>query len=451
MATESQVLGVHDALALAQSLLDDEIGSLSVRGEVFEYRGPYRGSGHYYFKLRDADAVMEVKMWARTAARGLRCELEEGRQVLVKGRFDIWPKRGNLSFILEEVRDQGVGDLARRFEQLKQRLFAEGLFDPDRKLALPERPRTVALLTAHPSAAAADVLQTLQEYPVPIRVWLRPCRVQGEGAVGDLLSALTEAEEACPDLIFLTRGGGSLEDLWAFNEEALVRAVAASKIPILCAVGHETDYTLCDFAASYRAKTPTAGAVFLTESWLRTRAQVADLWVRLEDATKASLAASGQELGALRRDLHGQRPDLRLERKRRDLYETEVRLEAVMQRVLRIRQQRARSLGQRLSAADRTGSLRLVAAQLEALHDRLEQTWTVRILHLRHRLQRLEQGLRAASPRNLLERGYALVEAPGRPGFLRSPQEVKEGDRLKIRLARGGLDARVEKSPETDI
>ncbi len=416
-----QALTVHEAIAAAQDALE-ELGGLWIEGEVFEYRGPYRGSGHYYFKVRDEDAQLDVKMWAGVARRALRCELAEGQKVLAHGRFDIWPKRGNLSFILDQVEDAGAGDLARRFEALKQRLREQGLFDAARKRPLPRRPRTVALITAHPSAAAADVLRTLEERAAPLTVWLRPARVQGAAAVPDLVEALAEASRARPDLVLLARGGGSLEDLWAFNEEAVVRAVADCPVPVMNAVGHESDFTLCDFAADERAKTPTAAAVDLCQGWLDARQRVAGLAAGLEGAAAGELEHRARQLRELRLLLREQRPSRRVDRLRDRLGQLHAELVLAGER-------RVERLRLRLERAGRS-----LAGRSPAVRAGLE----------RQRLAGLGARLEAGSPTALLQRGYALVERPGLPGFLRRAADAPLGAAIRVQLAEGALDARVE-------
>lgn len=415
-----EVLSVTAALERVQSTLDAGLGPLWVAGEVFDYRGPHR-SGHYYFKLQDERAVMEVKLWAGRARRALQCDLAEGRAVLAYGAFDVYPPRGNLSFILEQVEDRGAGDLARRFEELKKRLRAEGLFEEARKRPLPERPRRVVLITGHPSAAAADVIRTLEEHDAPFRVLLRPTRVQGEGSGADLVAALAEAAHARPDLILLARGGGSLEDLWSFNEEAVVRAVAAAPVPVLCAVGHESDFTLCDFAADERAKTPTAGGVRLLAGWLDARRRVAELGAELADAAWAGAEDARLRLDRAARNLRVQQPGRRLDRMRHAVYESQVRLEGAAHALV------GRGLARSLRAARRF-SAASPARRLELL---------------RSRLAGLDGRLKSVSPLAVLDRGYALVERVDRPGFLRSAAEAEEGDRIRVRLAAGELEADV--------
>lgn len=438
-----EVVSVSELIERARLALDHELGVLAVEGEVFEYRGPH-SSGHFYFKLRDGEASIDVKMWRGTAARGMRCQLQEGRAVLGIGRFDIWPKRGSLSFLLEEVRDLGAGDLARRFEELRQRLRQEGLFDEDRKRLIPLRPRRVALITGAGSAAEADIRRTWQEAVPPFEVLFLPSRVQGEGAAAELIQAVRQAAQMQADVILLARGGGSLEDLWAFNEEALVRALAASPVPVVCAVGHESDTTLCDLVADLREKTPTAGAALLAAGWSEAREFLSRLAADLQRAGRrhmeqAQLALLGQaqhlqrEGGRCVRQatqawkqartaLHGQGPQRRLERARQRVFETEMRLHrAWSDKLARSRRQLLRQ-GLKL---DRFGP-------------------ALQVPRLAQRLRAAGDRLRAGSPMALLERGYALVEKEGQPGFLRRAEEVQVGEQLRVTLAQGQLRATVD-------
>jgi exodeoxyribonuclease VII large subunit len=439
---DGEVVSVSELIERGRVALDNAVGKVAVEGEVFEFRGAH-SSGHYYFKLRDADASIDVKMWRGTAARGMRCELQEGRAVLGIGRLDIWPKRGLLSFLLDEVHDLGAGDLARRFEELKMRLRKEGLFDESRKRPIPARPRRVGLVTAVPSAAAADVERTWQDLRAPFEVLRFPSRVQGEGAAAEIVAAMQAAVRAGAEVILLTRGGGALEDLWAFNEELLVRAVAESPVPVLCAVGHETDSSLCDFAADLRSKTPTAGAAYLVEGWMRARRALAQWGQRLQRAGADQLALmrerfllSGQELPMAwraerlrhraawehaRLALRAQRPDRRLARARQRVNENELRF----------------------GFAWKAFCARRQAALLRAARGLAAAGPNVRLAAHRERLREYGARLAAGSPTALLQRGYALVEAIEQPGYLRDADQVQAGQVLQITLARGSLEAEV--------
>jgi exodeoxyribonuclease VII large subunit len=416
------VVGVSGLLEGARAALEDGVGEAWVEGEVFEYRGAHR-SGHSYFKLRDRDATVSVILWRGVAARALQCELQEGMQVLAHGHFDIYAPRGTLSFVLDHVEALGAtGDLARRFEELKRLLRSEGLFDGARKRQVPQRPRRVVLITGRDSAAEADVLRTLRGSCAPVHVLVRHATVQGRGAAQELVQALDDAVAVGPDVVLLARGGGSLEDLWAFNEESLVRAVAACPVPIVCAVGHETDVTLCDFAADHRAITPTAGAATLAEGWLQARERVADEGEALMAAAGDAIAARRHALDRALRGYLAQSPARRLDRARMAVGGAEQRLLQTGASGLREARRRAQQAARRI---ERSGPAR-------------------RTERVRSRLEAFDERLQAANPLGLLQRGYAVVEVEGKEGYLRDPAEVTSGDRLHVRVAAGSVDARVE-------
>ena len=422
-----EVVSVTELIDRARVALDDGVGRIAIEAEVFDYRGPH-SSGHYYFKLRDSDSSLDVRMWRGVAARGLQCDLKEGRSVLAIGRLDIWSKRGSLSFLLEQVRDIGVGNLAQRFEELKNRLRAEGLFDPERRVPVPARPQKVALITAQPSAAAADILRTLEELQAPFELLLLPSRVQGEGAAAELVSVLTQAIAAKPDVILFARGGGSLEDLWAFNEEVLVRAISDCPIPVICAVGHEVDFCLCDFVADERAKTPTAGAARLCEGWREARIHLTDLARRFLLSAEQHVQEAQLDLKGWRLQLQAQSPESRLERFRRRIHENEMRIAFSMETSLGRSRHALTSLARLMESCGPKPRMKLHKQNLEAWSARLE----------------------AGSPTALLQRGYALVELEGQPGFLRDVKDVEVGQTLHIALAQGTLQADVtEKAIDT--
>lgn len=427
-AQKGRAISVSNLLAQASSTLED-MGSIWVTGEVFEYRGAH-GSGHRYFKLRDEDASISVILWRGHAARALHCELEEGRRVLARGHFDIYPQRGTLSFLLDHVEDLGGGDLAARFERNKRRLREEGLFEQERKRALPMRPHRVVVICGGGSAAEADILRALHSTPAPIEILLLPTRVQGEGAAEALAAALGVAALVSPDVILLSRGGGSLEDLWAFNEEVLVRAVVASPVPVIAAVGHESDITLCDLAADHRAMTPTDGAVTLLQGWSELQQELAQLGQHLMRAGKHLVQEPQRPLARLQQRFREQSPERRLARLRHRLAEAENRHWKAGLDPLR----RARRLLER-----RFSDLRQHAPEKA-------------VMTLRARLDRAKLRLTVGDPQALLARGYALVElqsedpkdAARKVSYLRDPAAAPSGSRLRVRLAKGDLDATVD-------
>jgi exodeoxyribonuclease VII large subunit len=394
-----EVLSVATALEYARTALDSQLGVICLEAELFQYHGPH-SSGHYYFKLRDQDATVDAIMWRGKAARILNFEAEEGLKVLVHGRFDIYPARGSLSFQVEAMQPIGAGSLAQQFEALKRKLLAEGLFEASNKLAVPSRPRKVAVITGEGSAASADILASFADLSAPIEIVVYYSLVQGVSAVDDLVTTLNVAEASKPDVILLSRGGGSLEDLWAFNEEKLVRAIASCGIPVVSAVGHETDTTLCDFVSDYRAITPTAGAQFIASGWLEAL----------------------QTIESLRHRLLAQSPQSAMHRLRNRFSQAESRLaQAPLDLLTTLRSRLLRSANGLLHNGP---SASLAASQA--------------------RCRTLEARLVGANPQQLLDRGYALVQLEGDEGYLRSASEAKSNDKLLVQLADGELRAIVE-------
>lgn len=415
-------MSVSGLLETARSVLETDIGPVWIEAEVFEYRGPHRGSGHYYFKLRDSDATVSAIMWRGVAQRALKGELKEGQQVLVRGKFDIYSARGTLSFVLDHVEGIGAGDLSARFEKLKKDLHAEGLFDAERKRPLPARPKRIVVITGKDSAAEADILHTFAESAAPMHILVKHARVQGEGAAGELAFALDSAIRVKPDLILISRGGGSLEDLWAFNEESLVRAIAACPIPVMSAVGHEVDFTLCDFVADQRAITPTDGAQTISEGWVVAREQVQRLGAALPEGLQRMMREKHFDLNRAMRAFLAQAPARRVDRARVRFNHAEQRLCSAAAASLAGARSRLQRNGRRLLQSGPQTRLQRAAAVMDKACARLE----------------------AGDPRALLARGYALVQVEGQGSFLRDPQQVASGALLDIQLAAGKLAARVE-------
>ncbi|MDP6963791.1 MAG: exodeoxyribonuclease VII large subunit [Planctomycetota bacterium] len=394
-----EVHNVEAAIEMARAALDCNVGLIWLEAELFQYKGPH-ASGHYYFKLRDEVATLDAIMWRGRAARILNFDATDGVKVLVQGRFDIYAARGSLSFQVEAMQPLGVGSLAQQFEELKRKLLAEGMFDAEHKQSLPLRPRKVAVITGNKSAACADVLRSFEDSEVPIQISLRYSLVQGAGAVSDLTQALADVISAKPDVILISRGGGSLEDLWAFNDENLIRQIAACDIPVVSAIGHETDTTLCDFVADVRAITPTAGAQLIAEGWLQTL----------------------QQLSELRHRLLAQSPEAAMQKLRNRCFQAEARLVQAPRDILMYYRNKLVRMANSLLHFGPKSQLDSVRSQLRTVEAMLE----------------------AANPQNLLERGYALVQAEGQDGYLRSPSAVSKDDKLVLQLADGELMARVE-------
>jgi exodeoxyribonuclease VII large subunit len=424
----------------ARALLERGLGSVWLEGEISNLSRP--GSGHWYFSLKDAAAQVRCAMF-RQRNLLVRFPVKDGAQVLARGRVSLYEARGEFQVVIEHLEEAGEGILRRRFEALKQKLNAEGLFDTRHKQPLPPLPRRIGVVTSPSGAAIRDILHVLRRRFPAIPVLVYPVAVQGEAAPREIEQALRLADQRrdC-DVLILTRGGGSLEDLWAFNDEGVARAIFACRIPIVSGVGHEVDFTIADFVADERAPTPSAAA----ERVVPDRAE----WLR-------SLAATDQRIvRALRRRLGDQRNALQVREQRlarahpgvvlrqhaQRLDELEGRLRLAGRRRLERASQRhaaASALLMRASPALRLTALRL---RLDTARHNLSRALAARHVDRRQRLELAARALNAVSPLATLDRGYAIVlDAGGRA--LQDAAKLRPGDRVTARLARGRFTAGV--------
>ena len=392
-----QVLSPVQLNTLARELLEGAFAQVWVEGEISNFARP--ASGHLYFTLKDEHAQVRCAMF-RMKASVLRFAPRNGIKVLVRGKLTLYEARGEFQLVLEHMEEAGEGALRRAFDELKARLAAEGLFESARKRPLPRFARRLGLITSARGAAVRDVLTVLSRRWPLLMVEVLPVPVQGAGAAQEI-RAMLERAGACGryDVLLLTRGGGSLEDLWSFNDEALARAIVASPVPVVSAIGHEIDFSLADFAADLRAATPSAAAELLVPERGELLAGVRQLHARLDRAMQRRLAMLAQRGDVAGLRLQGLRPQLRLERGGN----------------------RLALLGQRLDTA---------------LRRRLEQ----RSL----RLQGLVRALESVSPLATLSRGYAVLRDADSGMLLRRAADAREGQRVDAQLAEGSLRLRVE-------
>jgi exodeoxyribonuclease VII large subunit len=398
MLLTDEPLSVSELTAQVKDALesDERFADVRVRGELSSI--VRAASGHLYFTLKDTETQLKCVMW-RMSAQRLRSIPRMGDAVVVRGHIGVYEKDGVYQFYADSIIEEGKGDLYADFERLKRQLESEGLFDVSRKRKLPVFPHTLGIVTSATGAALQDVLHVLgRRYPL-MRVLLAPSLVQGEEAPAQLVQAVQALNTYgnC-DVILVTRGGGSLEELWAFNDERVVRAVAASAVPVVSGVGHEIDYTLCDFAADVRAPTPSAAAEIITPDINDMRLAIDAAQQRLEQVTLRRVDLMRAALEALRRELRLLNPLVRVSQTR----------------------QRLNDLAARLSAA-MTARLGLQRATLSGLVGRLA----------------------TLGPQSTLERGYAIVRRGDDSTLLRSVRAVKTGEGISIQLADGELDATV--------
>ncbi|HTL67688.1 MAG TPA: exodeoxyribonuclease VII large subunit [Lacunisphaera sp.] len=375
-----------------KALLEGGIAPCWVRGEVSNLRA--QASGHVYFTLKDAAAQLACVLFRGDAVRQ-SVALRDGLQVLAFGEVGVYEARGQYQLVVRALVDHGAGRLRQEFEQLKQRLAAEGLFDAARKPALPALPRTIGFITSPTGAAVRDFIRILQRRGWTGRLVILPAKVQGEGAAAEMVAALQAAEAlGIFELLVLGRGGGSIEDLWAFNEEPLVRAVAACRLPVISAVGHEIDYTLCDFAAAVRAETPSAAAELISSRFLDCRDRLERAGGALFDHAASALRRSGERLDHVRSRLRLLSPVAAIEQYQLRLDDFTNRLAAALR--AGVQDRRERLAGQRARLAATSPAKRV---QLES-----------------HRLLALWKRLESASPASVLKRGFVIArDADGRP------------------------------------
>lgn len=429
----ARVWTVGELVREINATLAGYFGEVWVKGELSGVK--VAASGHRYFQVKDAEGQLTCAMWAPRADR-LRFKLTDGLAVLLRGTLEVYPQRGSLQLIVIEVTPQGIGELQLAFEQLKAKLEAEGLFAAERKRPLPVLPQRIGLVTSASGAAVRDVLKILARWE-HLSVLLYPVRVQGKGAEGEIARALRYlGRSGLVDVVLVVRGGGSLEDLWAFNEEMVARAIAACEVPVISGVGHEVDFTIADFVADVRAATPTQAAEMVV-----SRLEEQHRRVDVADQRLTALFTRKHEHARLRlRGLEGARGLARLPLRVRELDQRLRRLEALPQMLRALvagRRHRVEAATSRLYRWPvRFGAPRLrelVTARLAIGRERLHSLARRRRLEL----ESLERALGALSPRNVLERGYSITTREGEARPLRDASQVMAGERLVTTLARG--------------
>ena len=435
---------VTELVARLKHAVELQIGEQSVMGEIGSCKAA--ASGHIYFTLKDSHSQLQCAMYA-FRARSLRTVLREGMQVELQGKATVWEGRGALQFIVERVKEAGQGSLQQQFEALKQRLLAEGLFDSARKRPLPAFPQSVVLITSPAGAVIEDMRHRLEQRAPWMQVWLYPVQVQGKGAEYGLAQAIQQLghpeKHGLPraDYLILARGGGSLEDLWCFNEEILARAIADCPVPVVSAVGHETDFTIADFVADLRAPTPTAAIELTTPDAAELLVRLNGTEQHLRRRLQQALQMAGLRLKAVSQG--------KLSRPQEILAPFQQKLDVLAEELTRTAKQRLQQAHELLNTAEAHLSPRIVQRGIGAAQQRLtiaEQSLTrsfsAKFQQANARLNTLEARLAAASPQHALNRGFAYVRTP--EGTLaRRATDFSPGDILEIRLAEGILGATV--------
>ncbi len=441
-----RVLTVGELTSQVKRLLEKQLGTIWVSGEISNFR--LQSSGHCYFTLKDAGSQLACVLF-RGEPVPHRDLLADGQKVLLQGEVTVYEARGQYQLLVRAVELQGVGALQLKFEQLKQKLATEGLFAPERKRALPQYPQRIGLVTSPTGAAIRDVLHVIQRRHPGLEVILAPCRVQGDGAAREITEAIRQLNElngqlanGNVQLILVTRGGGSLEDLWAFNEEVVARAIFDSAVPIVSAVGHEIDFTIADFVADLRAATPSAAAEIITEGFFASREFVAGAASLMSFRVRQQLASDQDDLTSVTGRMLRGHPRRRFAEQAQRLDDALAGLARCARQVAREQRHGWRNLATRLLRIhpaqllkQRRESLRVATRQLrEDSHHRLRD--------LQHGFSTLEARLRLLGPEQVLSRGYSITLDATSGEILRDAKQVKSGQRLRTRLKSGEIISR---------
>ena len=421
----------------ARDLLEIGLGRLWVEGEISNLARP--ASGHLYFTLKDAKAQVSCALF-RNRALKLRFTPENGTQVLIRAQVSLYEARGNYQLIIDQMEEAGDGALRRAFEALKTRLYNEGLFDETTKQPLPDLPHCIGVITSPSGAALRDVLTVLKRRFPGIPVIIYPTRVQGEGAAEEIVAALHTADERAEcDVLLMTRGGGSLEDLWPFNEEKVARAVAACALPVVSAVGHEVDVVITDFVADARAATPSAAAELLSPDRGELAAQLRQLATRLKQRVVQRLQRQQEQLDWLVRRLQQRHPGRNLDQQVQRLDELGQRLNRAMQQQLAQRRAQLQTASARLKQHHPGRLLEAMAARNRDLARRLEYCINIQLSKYREKLAILARALETVSPLATLQRGYSITLTGKDGAVITDCQQVSPGDKLETRLSRGHI------------
>jgi len=442
-AQERRIWTVRDLIASVRTRLEREYTDVWIEGEISNFRA--HGSGHLYFTLKDGSAQIRVVMF-RSSAKLLRFRQEEGMQVIARGRVTVYEERGELQVSAEYLEPKGAGALQIAFEQLKAKLQAEGLFEESRKKAVPALPRRIGIVTSPQAAALRDILNILHRRHHTVNVLIFPAQVQGLEAPIEVSAGIRYFNKARNvEVIIVARGGGSVEDLAAFNHEGLARTVASSEIPVISAVGHETDFTILDFVADLRAPTPSAAAELVIRSRQEIEEQSEGLRERLARAMRYRLLMARQSVTEMAQHGAFARMMDALGRRQQRVDELLYRMETAERRVIEQQRRRWETAAGAIRHYDVRRRLAAMREQLESRTAALGASFRTLLMRRRGRLEQLAGELGALSPVAILERGYALVfDSAGK--LVKDSEQVQAGEEIRARVARGEIKAVVKKS-----
>ncbi|GAB7532167.1 exodeoxyribonuclease VII large subunit [Pseudomonas sp. 3A(2025)] len=445
LGLDREVLTVSQLNGRARVLLEDVFSSVWVEGEISNLSRP--ASGHVYFTLKDSGAQVRCALFRQNAAR-VRQALKDGLQVKARGKVSLYEGRGDYQLILDTLEPAGDGALRQAFEALKAKLSEEGLFSTERKVALPSHPRRIGIVSSPTGAVIRDIISVFRRRAPQVELTLIPTAVQGREAINQIVRALQLADRRGFDALILARGGGSLEDLWCFNEEAVARAIDACVTPIVSAVGHETDVSISDFVADVRAPTPSAAAELLAPDSSDLHRQVENLQRRLVSRLREKLMREQLRLEGLTRRLR--HPGERLRQQAQRLDDLDMRLRRAFEHSMRKRETQMTHLQSRLAAQHPGRTLAFLRQRLDSLAERLPRAIREQIKARRLHLQHQVQTLHVVSPLATLGRGYSIL-LDERGQAVRRAEQTHTGQRLTARLSEGELQVRVEDNHLTPV
>jgi exodeoxyribonuclease VII large subunit len=443
LVPEHQVYTVTELNASIRATLDEQYQDVRVAGEISGMR--LAPSGHCYFTLKERDSQIKCACF-RSAYRYLKFKPRDGIAVVARGRIDVFEARGEYQLLVESLEPQGHGALQLAFEELKKKLKLEGLFESARKRPLPRYPRRIGMVTSPRGAVISDMLHVLDRRFPGLHIRLFPAQVQGEGSVEDVCRGIEYFSRAEPwaDVVIVARGGGSLEDLWTFNTEAVARAIAASAVPVISAIGHETDVTIADFVADLRAPTPSAAAELLCCTRQELLARIAGYRQELGQRIRYRLAMGLQRLQKQGIERATSLLHRGIGRQLQNVDEKEYQLRERMRQAIDGRQRRRRDLEDKLRYYDLRPRLARDHARLQSARTRAAQALPLAIARKRQQLETAAAKLSQLSPVRILERGYAIVT--NETGIVTSADMAQTGSQIKVRLAAGRLEAHVTQS-----
>lgn len=447
----AQVLSVTDLTRRVKDLLEDRFPSVWVEGEVSNLRLP--SSGHIYFTLKDSGAQLAVVLFRGVAAK-VGFNLKDGLQVIAFGDLSVYERSGQYQLVARQLLPKGLGALQLAFEELKQRLAREGLFDTARKKSIPTLPQRIGLVTSPTGAAIRDFLNIIDRRFPNVHIIVNPVRVQGEGAAQEIAAAIDEfnalhASRCLPlDVLVVTRGGGSLEDLWAFNEEIVARALARSKIPTISAVGHEIDFTISDFVADLRAPTPSAAAELVVKAKNEFVQLIAQYRSRLQKDLRLRLAEARQHFSDLASSYVFRRPTEVIRQYQQQVDDHGHRLTRATASALGTNHARLETASEKFKLLSPQALLVNWRQRLDSDQQRFRAAWGRHSQETRHRLAQADAKLELLSPTATLQRGYSITLVPGTGRIVRSISHVRPGTKISTKVLDGDFGSVVSSSPE---